>query len=690
MPIRRLMQRAGNAIQALKPVFMMSPMSVPKYLPPGSVEFDLVVFDEASQVRPVDAFGSILRGAQTVVVGDSKQLPPTSFFDSAGGAEHDDFEMRAGDQESVLDLFRSKGAPERMLRFHYRSKHESLIAVSNKEFYENNLFVFPSPDAERSETGLHYHHLPETAYDRGGSSKNMEEARIVAERVMEHARTKPHMSLGVATFSTAQMEAVRDHLELKRRKDPSCEDFFNAHPDEPFFVKNLERVQGDQRDVMFISVGYGYDENGHITMNFGPLNRDGGERRLNVLTTRAKYRCEVFTNLRAEDIDLHRTNARGVHVLKEYLSYAATGELEMPTPTGRGADSPFEQAVAKALRAQGYRVEHQIGASGFYIDLAIVDPDRPGQYILGIECDGATYHSSQMARVRDRTRQSVLESLGWTIHRIWSTDWFRNPEEELAKAIAAIERAKVKGREAEARAGSADGNGEVISGRGEDPEAAPEPVEHGNSAAEDKHQVPTERATTIARAEEEAEAPDASADPYEKADLSIRVANGLHEEPTSRVAKWVRNVVQAESPVHQQVATRRIMNAAGITRMGRRIREKVKQAVQYARRNDWVKTNGDVLSAPGQDDVPVRDRSEVDGVPNDIELIPPQEIEAAVALIVEMSFGIDESDLVPEVGRLLGFARAGSKIQDRISSVVGDMLGQGALTHENGHLVVPD
>lgn len=662
MPIRQLMQQAGNAIQALKPVFMMSPMSVPKYLPPGSVEFDLVVFDEASQIRPVDAFGAILRGQQTVVVGDSKQLPPTRFFDSGTGGEHDDFEMRAGDQESILDLFRSKGAPERMLRFHYRSKHESLIAVSNKEFYDNDLFIFPSPDADREETGLRYHHLPDTYYDRGGSSKNMEEARIVAERVMEHARTTPHMSLGVATFSTAQMQAVRDQLEMQRRNDPSCEDFFNAHPDEPFFVKNLERVQGDQRDIMFISVGYGYDQHGKLTMNFGPLNRDGGERRLNVLTTRAKYRCEVFTNLRAEDIDLHRTKARGVHVLKEYLSYAATGELEMPTPTGRGPDSPFEAAVADALRQQGYRVEHQIGASGFYIDLAVVDPDRPGQYLLGIECDGATYHSSRTARVRDRTRQQVLESLGWTIHRIWSTDWFRNPDKQLAKAVAAIERAQLVARP----------SGDTGTGTGPIPRQKP----------------PTQRSTRIARADDEpTEATPISPEPYQKAELAIRLHGGLHEEPTPRLAEWVRTVVEAESPVHWRVVTRRIMNAAGISRMGRRIREAVKDGVAHACTKQWIRREGDILLRINQATVPVRDRQRVDGVPHDIELVPPQEVRAAVARVVAVSYGIGTDDLIAEVARLLGFSRVGTRIKRAIRSVVDAMIEDGALARENGHLV---
>jgi len=681
MPIRRLMERAGNAIQAIKPIFMMSPMSVPKYLPPESVDFDLVVFDEASQVRPVDAFGSILRGDQAVVVGDNKQLPPTSFFESSIDTSGDGYERRAGDQESILDLFRSRGAPEQMLKFHYRSRHGSLIAVSNKEFYDNDLNVFPSPDAEQEETGLFFNHLPDTTYDRGGSRKNKGEAEVVAQRVMEHARRKPDMSFGVATFSSAQQEAIRDRLEYERRQDPSCEDFFSGHPDEPFFVKNLESVQGDQRDVIFISVGYGRDDDGRVTMNFGPLNQEGGERRLNVLTTRAKYRCEVFTNLKAEDIDLSSTDARGVEVLKEYLKFAETGELDLATPSGRGPDSPFEEAVADRLRSEGYDVEHQVGVAGFYIDLAVRDPDCPGRYLLGIECDGATYHSARMARVRDRTRQAVLESLGWTIHRIWSTDWFRNPEDQLRKVIGAIERAQVKAEAPE----------EPDNDEGADREAVPDagqPREGGRQHEE--AEVPQERETEIQRAEDEEEDTGLQAEPYEKASLTARVQDSLHEESTRTLARWIKEVVQAESPIHEDVAARRVTEAAGVKRMGSRIQEALSEAIDYAGRKGWIKKKRHLLSDPGQEEIPVRDRSDVEGEVRDIEHVPGPEIAEAAQQIAEISFGIEKKELVQQVGRQFGFKRVGSNIRERIGSIIDTMLSEGMLTRENGQLAVPD
>ena len=422
LPIRRLVNRAGEAIQAIKPVFMMSPLSIANFLEPGALNFDLVVFDEASQVRPVEALGAIARGRQVVVVGDDKQLPPTSFFDRLMTAEDADEESMTADLESVLDLFLAQRAPERMLRWHYRSRHESLITVSNHEFYEDRLVVFPSPDKGREDVGLVYHYLPDTVYDRGGTSTNVGEAKKVAEAVMEHARNRAHLTLGVAAFSVKQMQAIEDQLEILRRTDSSCEGFFAAHPYEPFFVKNLENVQGDERDVMFISVGYGRIAGGYVPMSFGPLNLDGGERRLNVLITRARRICEVFTNLSADDIDLGRSNVRGVRALKTFLKYAKDGHLDVPVATDREPDSPFEESVLAALQRLGYQVETQVGSAGFFIDLAVVDPERPGRYLLGVECDGATYHSARSARDRDRLRQEVLESLGWRIHRIWSTD----------------------------------------------------------------------------------------------------------------------------------------------------------------------------------------------------------------------------------------------------------------------------
>ncbi|MCA9732207.1 DUF3320 domain-containing protein [candidate division KSB1 bacterium] len=442
MPIRKLVEYAGDAIQAIKPVFMMSPMSIATYIPPAILDFDLVIFDEASQVKPVDAFGAILRGKQTLVVGDSKQLPPTNFFDSLFNSDEDEEFEDVGDMESILSLFLAKGAPERMLRWHYRSRHDSLIAVSNYEFYNNRLVVFPSPGINPKARGLRLVYLANTAYDKGKTRTNPEEARAVADAILKHALNHPELSLGVAAFSVAQRDAIELQLERLRRLNQTAEEFFSNNKPEPFFVKNLENVQGDERDVIMISIGYGKTAEGAMPMNFGPLNRDGGERRLNVLISRARLAMDVFSNFKASDLDLGRSNARGVQALKNFLAYAESGVIEQPYSTHKEPESPFEDAVIDKLVEFGFHVEPQVGTAGFFIDIAVKDPKKPGRYILGIECDGATYHSSRAARDRDRLRQEILEGLGWRIHRIWSTDWYRNPQLETERTLKAIQQAK--------------------------------------------------------------------------------------------------------------------------------------------------------------------------------------------------------------------------------------------------------
>ncbi|MEM2100516.1 MAG: DUF4011 domain-containing protein, partial [Thermoproteota archaeon] len=444
-PIRKLIEEAGEALQQIKPCFMMSPMSIAQFLPPGSIEFDLVIFDEASQVRPEDALGAIARGKQLVVIGDSNQLPPTSFFNKITGLEDEDEECEEDirDYESILEKCRF---PRTCLRIHYRSRHHSLIQFSNNEFYRNELVLFPSPDNSYEYYGVRFHYVENGIYDRGRSRRNEVEARKVAEYVMKHARDFPDKSLGIGTFSIAQREAIEDALELLRREDTSCEAFFDLSKHEPFFVKNLENIQGDERDVIVLSVGYGKDANGHLTMTFGPLNKEGGWRRLNVLVTRARIRVEVFSSITYRDIDLSKTSARGVKVLKSYLEFAETGNLYYPRETQREIGSEFQAAVMEELVKHGLEIEPEVGVAGFFIDIGVKDPDHPGLYVLGIECDGATYHSARSARDRDRLRQQILEGLGWTIHRIWSVDWFNNREREIRKALEAYEKARAKAK----------------------------------------------------------------------------------------------------------------------------------------------------------------------------------------------------------------------------------------------------
>jgi very-short-patch-repair endonuclease len=646
MPIRRLMERSGRAIQAIKPVFLMGPMSVASYLSPGSVTFDMVVFDEASQVQPVDAIGALLRGRQAIVVGDSKQLPPTSFFDKVMGggddADDDNGEFSpSGDLESILGLFVAQRAPQRMLRWHYRSRHESLIALSNREFYDNRLVIFPSPDHSREELGLVFHHLPEAIYDAGRSRKNIVEARTVADAVMEHARKCPHLTLGVAAFSIPQAEAIRDEVEQRRREQPELEGFFTAHPFEPFFVKNLESVQGDERDVIFISVGYGRDEHGKVSMNFGPLNRDGGERRLNVLITRSKRRCEVFTNLTYDQIDLSRTNARGVNALRQFLHYAQTGTMPKAKSVGGEAMSLFEEEVLHALTQHGYRVDCQVGSAGYFLDLAVEHPERPGKYLLGIECDGASYHSARTARDRDRTRQAVLEGLGWRIHRIWSTDWFRDPAKEMEKVLQAIEQAVLQSR---------------------DPSLMPPPL-------------PSAPLREFSREEVDEELPESPTEPYRVASIRLRreIQELLNVLP-DKLVEPITDVVTTESPVHVDEVCRRLLDAAG-KRSGTRLQATLMAGIAHAVRSGAIIQRGEFLFDPAQAASLVRDRSDAPTSLRKPEMIAPEEWDEAILLGARLTLGIEEERLPNVVSRLLGLTTTASVrtvIEDRISRLLQD------------------
>ena len=452
MPVRKLLEKAGGMIKQIKPCFMMSPLSIAQYLDPTNEElqFDVVIFDEASQVKPEDALGAFMRGKTAVVMGDTQQLPPTSFFDLMSDADSDEEEATSLDMESILHLCKLS-FPVKMLKWHYRSRHESLISVSNREFYDDDLLVYPSPSHSDPELGLKFHYNPNTAYDRGSSSANPLEAKDVVEEIFNHfEKYGDTKSLGVGTFSVAQKNAILEELEVRRKERPEFEALFSDNKDEHFFVKNLETIQGDERDVILISVGYGYDNDRKMSLNFGPLNQDGGERRLNVLITRAREKCVVFSNFKAYDMKLTANPPYGVKSLKEFLEYAENLTLGTHGPEMHTKE-PFEDAIANYLEENGYIVDRQIGCAGFRVDLAIVDDENPGKYILGITTDGKMYSSSKVARDRDRLREQVLTGLGWKLYHLWSTDWYRNRDLGRKKLLDFVEKSIKQSREEEKR-----------------------------------------------------------------------------------------------------------------------------------------------------------------------------------------------------------------------------------------------
>ncbi len=667
MPIRQLMNKAAPVILALKPVLMMSPLSVAQFLPPGQLSFDMLVMDEASQIQPVDALGAIARCKQVVVVGDEKQLPPTRFFakiTGGGDVEDEDESAQVADIESILGLFKARGLHQRMLRWHYRSRHQSLIAISNSQFYENKLFIVPSPYTKEAGMGLQFHYIAKGVFDSGNSNTNQIEAQVVAQAIIQHAKARPHHSLGVATFSVAQRKAIQDHLELLRCANPDTEGFFAAHLSEPFFIKNLENVQGDERDVIFISVGYGRNVQGYMAMRFGPLSSVGGERRLNVLISRAKQRCEVFASITDEDIDLERGKGVGVYAFKLFLHFARTGKLGLAEASGREYDSDFERQVAAALENRGYQVHPQVGIAGFFIDLAIADPERPGRYLLGIECDGATYHSSRSARDRDRLRQAVLEDHGWIMHRIWSTDWFQRPQDQLDKVAQAIEAAKL---ELDSR------------------------LERHNTA---NRAVPI-HITTIKRSDgtevglETMGNNDQDIQPYIEAHISKPdSALDLPETPLGILANLVHQVVLIEGPVHVDEVILRLRNAWGLKRAGNRIQAAVEQAINVATRNNQIVRDNNFLLTP-ETIIKIRNRASVQSdTLRKPEMLPFHEVDVAIRKTVKENFGAELDEIIQTVARNFGFKTTSSQLREMIQARIHILERQSTLIQQGAIFMI--
>lgn len=441
IPIRQLVARSGNVMKALKPCFMMSPLSVAQYIPPSSIKFDVLIVDEASQLRPEEALGVIARANQIVIVGDPKQLPPTSFFNAiTDDEENNDEDTIVDESESILDTCITLYSPVRRLRWHYRSQHESLIAFSNRHFYDNDLIVFPSPTCISDDgIGIKHTYIQNSVYQSG---INKLEAKVVVEHIERQMKLFSDKSLGVGTFNTQQRDLIQQLLDEKEKTNPHVANYLNRWKDnsEPFFIKNLESLQGDERDVIFISTTFGPDKlTGKVFQRFGPMNQKPGWRRLNVLITRSKQKMHVFTSMKSSDILVSETSSRGVASLKGFLQYLESGSLTYkPEITdGKGFDSPFEESVYSILSNAGIKSVPQVGVAGYFIDLAVVS-NVNDDYVLAIECDGATYHSSKSARDRDRLKQEVLERLGWKVYRIWSTDWFKNRDNEISKLLKVV------------------------------------------------------------------------------------------------------------------------------------------------------------------------------------------------------------------------------------------------------------
>ncbi|HKO57759.1 MAG TPA: DUF3320 domain-containing protein [Thermoanaerobaculia bacterium] len=668
-PLRRLFQEAGRIILDLTPCLLMSPLSVATYLAKDAVDFDVAIFDEASQMPIEDAVGTIFRSRQLIVAGDAKQMPPSRFFERSvdDGGEEDIAEQPL---ESILEDCEAAGMESRPLRWHYRSRHESLIAFSNAEFYDNRLITFPSPSvAPPRGLGVRFEYVADGVYDRGASRTNRTEARRVAHVVQLHLEQFPNQSLGVIALSTAQAQAIDEEIQNLLNSRPDLDAKLRTSEGDPFFVKSLENVQGDERDAMVISIGYAKDASGKLALQFGPVSTDGGERRLNVAFTRARCQMIVVSSIRGGEINVAAVQKRGPKVLRRYLEYAEDGVLpdEMTSALAE-PESPFEESVRSVLRDAGYDVDCQVGVSRYRIDLAVRHPSEPGHYLVGIECDGAAYHSSRVARDRDRLRQTVLEQRRWKIYRIWSTDWIRNRRSTVERLLRHLQELRERGEVG----GLAD--------------ALPEPVAPDEPSIVSEFDVPAAPTITPLVHQEHPPYSDAIS-VYVEATLPKRHRDALYNGGAAALRDLIVAVVAQEAPVHEDIVVVRIARAHGLQRAGHIVEKTILRAVAaavragaIARRESFLwPTNVRAVTprrpAPGQ---PLRA----------IEHVAPEEIAEAAILVIRSSRGINDADLKRETARVFGYQRTGEKIEQTVAQVINGLVAEGRIVIRGGFLVV--
>jgi hypothetical protein len=651
MPVRELIKRSRHVCQAIKPCFMMSPRAVSQYLPPD-LHFDVVIFDEASQVTPGDAINCIYRGKSLILAGDQKQLPPPTFFLNSAVDDGDEWSEEAddsGDYDSVLDLAKASPAFRHLtLKWHYRSRHEALIVFSNYYFYKKQLVTFPSTQIDGPDVGVELF-MVDGIYRRGTTRDNPAEALKVAERVIHHFDTRPSLSLGVVTFSEAQAQTVEIAVAEARQERSDLERFFETDRLKGFFVKSLENVQGDERDVLIFSIGYGPDENGKVTMHFGPLIKAGGWRRLNVAITRARYRNEIISSIHAGHIPESIPN-EGTKHLRRYLDFAARGEaaLALDVSSDGDAESPFEESVIDTIRSWGYDITPQVGTAGYRIDIGIRHPEYPGSYALGVECDGYQYHSAKAARDRDRLREQVLIGLGWRLHRIWGTAWYRDRSGEEHRLRTAIEQAilaPVMG----------------VLGDADAPTGRPRLIVETEAASFDS--APT------------------WALPYVTATVPPLPHWIDPSEQGSRfhMIEGVRVVVAVEAPIHVTVLHQRLRDAWNIGRVGPRIRENITAAVRRA----GAVFSGDFIMTADAGPVTVRTPTAL--CARAIEQVHDHELALALVNLVRDVGGISRDDLTVSTARLYGWNRRGPDISSRLEALIDQLVHDGVLagTAEN-------
>ena len=669
MSVRKLFDLIPNLLPRMCPCMLMSPISVAQYFDVDHSKFDLVVFDEASQMPTCEAVGAIARGKNVIVVGDPKQMPPTSFFSTSN---FDEENAEKEDLESILDDCLALSIPSKHLLWHYRSKHESLIAFSNSNYYDNKLMTFPSPDDIA--TKVNNIHVP-GYYDRGKTRQNKFEAAAIVEEVLRRL-TDPVLSqrsIGIVTFSSAQQNLIEDLLNEALKQQPELE-AVAIESNEPIFIKNLENVQGDERDVILFSMGYGPDKDCKISLNFGPLNRDGGWRRLNVAVSRARYEMKVYSTLRSDQIDITRTASEGVAGIKAFLEYSEKGKMVLTQKNyvRKAKPNSFEKLVAEEIQKSGYTVHTDIGCSGYRIDIGVVNPENPSEYILGILTDGENYKSAKTAKDREVVRMEVLRLLGWNIYKLWSPDWWDNSQKVLQDILVSIK--------------------ETQKPKEKDQTIVETVIPQETSDERKKEQFAEIKLQGITQHVIEANQKYAE---YKVCSLplsSLKSSDDLFESHRQqKIFNQIYLVMNAEAPISQTLLSKRILAAWGITRLGVRLNDflgsqytylGLKHTVQNGVLFYWLQEQNPELYKTFR--IPVNESQK-----RNAEDLPKEEIAAGLIEILTNQISLPEDDLIKETARLFGYARIGTNVEQSMKLGIEYALKREMILKNNDRLVLP-
>lgn len=654
MPLRKLFKTIPNLLLRLKPCMMMSPLSVSYFLEAETYKFDMVIFDEASQIFPQDAIGAICRGEQVIIAGDSKQLPPTSFFAASINNMDGEYDSDEEEDEVIYDSILEEATnslPNRSLSWHYRSRNEELIAFSNQEIYKNKLTTFPSSNTVAADSGVEYVYVEKGTYS---GRCNIQEARKCVELIKEHITKHSERSLGIIAFSEKQQSTIEEAVHRFRESNPCYEKFFAEDNEEPFFVKNLENVQGDERDTIIFSICYAKDLNGRMFMRFGPLGHQGGERRLNVAITRAKHNIKLVGSIMPYDIDLGKTKSEGIRMLKDYIEYAIKGSSVLHTynsPNALYDTDEFCNCICKFLVDKGYRINQYVGNSEYKIDIAVEHPKYPGCYVAGIECDGNSYLMARTERDREHLRKSILEQMGWKMFRVWSTEWINNKEGEQNRLLDFI-------------------------------------IDAINvyKKNDDKAQITLlkqEENVQVEVLQKKVEEPKKLSFPY------YQVGNWRHAEydygksNLQNLSARIKAVVEIEQPIHLDVLYRRLASAFGNEKATKPVRDSINQALSRVIANEIVIEDGFVRFKTFTE---IRARIPMGTQDRSIEYISKPEIADAMMTVIRNSFGIDKDALCAEVTSIFGYDRMGPKITRAMNDTIDYMLDQDMIIIMDGKM----